>query len=59
MSDNWQSIAGMGMVEMPGRVLNLSAGNGGVWALVEVERKWWQFWRPRLRAEWIFVKTPA
>lgn len=58
MSDEW--LACEGSIELPGRVLALQSSSldCSVWALVEIERKWWQFWFPPTREKWINVVLP-
>jgi hypothetical protein len=49
-----------GTMMMPGKVLHLQASQASdsLWALVEIERKWWQFWLPMKREKWISVTLP-
>lgn len=45
---------------LPGRCLALQASelSNSVWALCEIERKWWQFWLPKKRERWLNVALP-
>lgn len=37
----------VGHLAMPGRVIEMSASGDHLFALCLVERRWWQFWKPR------------
>jgi hypothetical protein len=33
---------------LPGRVISMSTSGENLFVLCEVERKWWQFWKPKI-----------
>jgi hypothetical protein len=43
--------------DLPGVCLALQASqySDSVWALCAIERRWWEFWQPKVRERWVNV----
>lgn len=50
--------AKMPSIVMPGTVKHLAVVDDVLWAACEVNRRWWEFWRPTTYIRWYCAAPP-